>query len=82
MAGIKSPKASSGRDGDFGGSSEEWGEEAKFFTESRLLQRLIKVQLLSAPISLGAPPSAAGKTATGALPAPQSVTSTVMIGTA
>lgn len=82
LAGVKSPKAFSGRDGESNGTSEEWGEEAKFFTESRLLQRGIKVQLLSAPISLGAPPVGGGKAAGGGLPAPQSVTSNIMIGTA
>ncbi|KAI0645442.1 transcription factor [Trametes meyenii] len=32
-----------------GETSEQWGEEAKFFTESRLLQRYVKVHLLSLP---------------------------------
>lgn len=82
LAGVKSPKALSGRDGEQNGNSEEFGEEAKFFTESRLLQRGIKVQLLSAPISLGAPPAGSGKSTGGGLPAPQSVTSNIMIGTA
>ncbi|KAJ9108141.1 hypothetical protein QFC19_002609 [Naganishia cerealis] len=85
LAGIKSPKAMSGRDGEANAPSEEWGEEAKFFTESRLLQRAIKVQLLSAPVSLGAvpQPGAGGKSANGfGLPAPQTVTSNIMIGTA
>jgi staphylococcal nuclease domain-containing protein 1 len=83
LAGVKSPKALSGRDGESNAPSEEWGEEAKFFTESRLLQRAVKVQLLSAPVSLGALPSAnAGKASAGGLPAPQSVTSNIMIGTA
>ncbi|KAJ9122184.1 hypothetical protein QFC24_004414 [Naganishia onofrii] len=85
LAGVKSPKAMSGRDGEANAPSEEWGEEAKFFTESRLLQRAIKVQLLSAPVSLGAvpQPGAGGKSSNGfGLPAPQTVTSNIMIGTA
>lgn len=96
LAGVKSPKAGSGRDGESAAPSEEWGEEAKFFIESRLLQRPIKIQLLSAPVSLGAPPSASGgfsasssssaklgsASGGGGLPAPQSVTSNIMIGTA
>ncbi len=57
-------------------------KQAKFFTESRLLQRAIKVQLLSAPVSLGALPTAGAKTSASGLPAPQSVTSNIMIGTA
>lgn len=63
VAGAKSPRAA-GRDGD---SAEPWGEEAKFFTEVRLLQRPVKVRLLSAPASGPAPFPAATE---GGLPAP------------
>lgn len=59
--------------------------QAKFFTESRLLQRAVKVQLLSAPVSLGAvpQPGAGGKSSNGfGLPAPQTQSSNIMIGTA
>lgn len=56
------------RDGVAQGA-EAWGEEAKFFTEVRLLQRQIKVRLLSAPVSLGASPLS-GPNPDGSLPAP------------
>lgn len=63
IAGAKSPRAA-GREGD---AAEPWGEEAKFFTEVRLLQRPVKVRLLSAPASGPAPfPSSTE----GGLPAP------------
>jgi len=66
IAGAKSPRASVTRDGEVT-PAEPWGEEAKYFTEIRLLQRPIKVRLLSAPVSLGAP---LGPTPDGSLPAP------------
>ena len=51
-------------------------QQAKFFTEVRILQRQIKVRLLSAPVSLGnAPfpsgptPAAAAKSGNSGLPA-------------
>ncbi|WVQ78068.1 hypothetical protein IAT38_000149 [Cryptococcus sp. DSM 104549] len=93
LAGAKSPRASSARDGD-ASNAEPWGEEAKYFTEVRMLQRHIKVRLLSAPASLGASPlqptpapSATTKpsgfgTATNGLPAPTSGGSSVIIGSA
>ena len=111
IAGAKSPRASSGREGD-PGSAEPFGEEvsrhqtqsqgsgksqadlsiqAKFFTELRLLQRPVKVRLLSAPAALGASPFSAGPTpaaasagtkqTNGGLPAVSSG-ATVIIGTA
>lgn len=76
LAGAKSPRASSGP----AQNSEPYGEEAKYFVECRLLQRPIKVQLLSAPVSLGAIPFATA--APGVLPAPQPAGSGVVIGTA
>jgi staphylococcal nuclease domain-containing protein 1 len=61
--------------------------QAKFFTEVRLLQRAIKVRLLSAPVSLSAaamsgptPAAAAGKG--NALPAPSAGGASIIIGTA
>ncbi|KAJ3516427.1 hypothetical protein NLJ89_g1138 [Agrocybe chaxingu] len=51
LAGVKSPRASTKQ----GESSEPWGEEAKFFTESRLLQRPVKVQILSLPNAAATP---------------------------
>ncbi|KAH7913925.1 hypothetical protein BJ138DRAFT_1215342 [Hygrophoropsis aurantiaca] len=38
-----------------GETSEPWAEEAKFFTESRLLQRAVRVQVLSLPTSTAIP---------------------------
>lgn len=66
-AGAKSPRASVTRDGETT-PAEPWGEEAKFFTEVRLLQRQIKVRLLSAPASLAATPFQAS--GDSGLPAP------------
>ncbi|OJT09282.1 nuclease domain-containing protein 1 [Trametes pubescens] len=45
LAGVRCARAG-GKPGEV---SEQWGEEAKFFTESRLLQRYVKVHLLSLP---------------------------------
>ncbi|WVF72237.1 hypothetical protein IAT40_007049 [Kwoniella sp. CBS 6097] len=90
LAGAKSPRASFGRDGDVS-LSEPWGEEAKFFTEVRMLQRAIKVQLLSAPMTLGAAPFQSGPTPAAAnkppatsngLPAPTVGGASVIIGIA
>jgi staphylococcal nuclease domain-containing protein 1 len=66
VAGAKSPRASVVRDGEATGA-EPWGEEAKYFTEIRLLQRPIKVRLLSAPVPHGAP---LGGPVDSGLPAP------------
>ncbi|KAL5528449.1 hypothetical protein ACEPAF_7585 [Sanghuangporus sanghuang] len=64
LAGVRSPRAS----GKQGETAEQWGDEARFFTESRLLQRAVRVQLLSLPaptatpfqsIANGAPPATA-----------------------
>jgi len=51
LAGVRSARASSKQ----GEPSEAWGEEAKFFTESRLLQRSVRVQILSVPNSVATP---------------------------
>ncbi|KAI0311712.1 hypothetical protein OF83DRAFT_1149705 [Amylostereum chailletii] len=51
LAGVRSARASSKQ----GEPSEQWGEEAKFFSESRLLQRAVKVQLLSLPTASASP---------------------------
>ncbi|KAI9456612.1 transcription factor [Russula earlei] len=51
LAGARSPRAASKQ----GEVSEPWGDEAKFFTESRLLQRTVKVQLLSLPTATATP---------------------------
>ncbi|KAL5631513.1 hypothetical protein ACGC1H_007134 [Rhizoctonia solani] len=51
LAGVRCPRAG-GRDGE---AAEEFGEEAKFFTESRLLQRVVRVQILSLPAPTSTP---------------------------
>ncbi|KAK1924792.1 transcription factor [Papiliotrema laurentii] len=72
LAGAKSPRAGNRDNAD---SAEPFGEEAKSFTETRILQRAIKVRLLSAPVSLGnlqsgPTPAAASKFNGGLPPAP------------
>lgn len=56
LAGVRCAK-SSGKDGE---PAEPWGEEAKFFTESRLLQRQVRVKLLSLPSPSALPLNATG----------------------
>ncbi|KAI9068054.1 transcription factor [Trametes sanguinea] len=64
LAGVRSPRVAS----KSGETSEQWGEEAKFFTESRLLQRYVKVNLLSLP-NAAPTPFQAGANATAPPPA-------------
>jgi staphylococcal nuclease domain-containing protein 1 len=52
LAGVRSARAS-GRPGEV---AEQWGDEAKAFTETRLLQRSVKTILLSLPSSTGPTP--------------------------
>jgi staphylococcal nuclease domain-containing protein 1 len=66
LAGVRSPRASTKQ----GEPSELWGEEAKFFAESRLLQRFIRVQLLSLPSSTASPFQAS---ATSTAPPPATI---------
>ncbi|KAF9060106.1 transcription factor [Rhodocollybia butyracea] len=70
LAGVRAARASTKQ----GEPSEPWGEEAKFFTESRLLQRPVRVQLLSLPTSTATPFQATGN---GNVPA----TASLFIGT-
>ncbi|KIK67322.1 hypothetical protein GYMLUDRAFT_37413 [Collybiopsis luxurians FD-317 M1] len=56
LAGVRAARASTKQ----GEPSEPWGEEAKFFTESRLLHRPVRVQLLSLPTSTATPFQANG----------------------
>ncbi|CEL60980.1 Staphylococcal nuclease domain-containing protein 1 OS=Schizosaccharomyces pombe (strain 972 / ATCC 24843) GN=snd1 PE=1 SV=1 [Rhizoctonia solani AG-1 IB] len=51
LAGVRCPRAG-GREGE---TAEEYGEEAKFFTESRILQRVVRVQILSLPAPTSTP---------------------------
>ncbi|EKM54097.1 uncharacterized protein PHACADRAFT_122832 [Phanerochaete carnosa HHB-10118-sp] len=70
LAGVRSPRVASKPDE----TSEPYGEEAKFFTETRLLQRQITVQLLSLPNATATP----FQSSANAAPAPASI----FIGTA
>lgn len=70
LAGVRSPRAGSKQ----GEPSEQWGEEAKFFVESRLLQRSVRVQILSLPAPTATPFQSS---ATSSAPAPASI----LIGT-
>ncbi|KAH9054184.1 transcription factor [Lactarius vividus] len=65
LAGARSPRAASKQ----GETSEPWADEAKYFTESRLLQRAVKVQLLSLPTATATPFQTNSSTA----PAPASI---------
>lgn len=56
LAGVRCAKAG-GKDGE---PAEPWGEEAKFFTESRLLQRQVRVKLLSLPSPTALPLTSTG----------------------
>ncbi|CAE6430408.1 unnamed protein product [Rhizoctonia solani] len=69
LAGVRCPRAG-GRDGE---AAEEFGEEAKFFTETRLLQRVVRVQILSLP----APTSTPFASTSGNAPPP---TASIFIG--
>lgn len=67
LAGVKAPRYNGSGPGGFDSSNAEpFGEESLFFVESRLLQRNVKVQLLSIPQSAGTPaafnPNAASAT--------------------
>lgn len=72
LAGVRSARVSSKQ----GESSEQWGEEAKFFTESRLLQRPVRVQILSLPTSsvpIASPFQNGGNDSANAAAAPASI---------
>ncbi|KZT65949.1 hypothetical protein DAEQUDRAFT_696411 [Daedalea quercina L-15889] len=69
MAGVRCARVASKP----GETSEPWGEEAKFFTEMRLLQRPVRVVLLSLPNATATPFQAGANTA----PPP----ATIFIGT-
>lgn len=82
LAGIKTPRVSGGggpNSVDTGG--EPFGEESKFFVETRLLNRDIKVTLLAVPQPLAAPTPFAA-TASAPAPSPAATTASVLIGTA
>ncbi|BGP08133.1 hypothetical protein JCM10049v2_003979 [Rhodotorula toruloides] len=72
IAGIRAPRSGnlSGREELQG---EELGDESRFFVESRLLQRLIKVTILSLPTPTPAPASLSNGSASSASQQPQQV---------
>lgn len=53
FAGVRAPRA--GNNADDAAGSEEFGSEARFFSDSRLLQRQIKITLLALPTPQVAP---------------------------
>ncbi|KAG1815960.1 uncharacterized protein BJ212DRAFT_1447023 [Suillus subaureus] len=59
LAGVRCARTSPKQ----GEPSEPWAEEAKFFTESRLLQRSVRVIILSLPTSTATPFQAAANSA-------------------
>ncbi|KIP01963.1 hypothetical protein PHLGIDRAFT_131000 [Phlebiopsis gigantea 11061_1 CR5-6] len=65
LAGVRSPRVASKPDE----TSEPFGEEAKFFTETRLLQRQVTVHLLSLPNATATPFQSSAASA----PAPASI---------
>lgn len=81
LAGIKTPRVFGGggpNSVDTGG--EPFGDESKFFVETRLLNRDVKVTLLAVPQALSAPMPFSATAA--AAPSPVSTTASVLIGTA
>ncbi|KAJ1028398.1 hypothetical protein NDA16_001565 [Ustilago loliicola] len=82
LAGIKAPRVTGGGGASPTDASEAFGEEAKFFVESRLLQRNIKVTLLSVPQPVAAPTPFASTASSAAAPAPAQPSASVLIGLA
>jgi staphylococcal nuclease domain-containing protein 1 len=78
LAGIKAPRMSGAGGPSSSEPSEAFAEEARFFVESRLLQRNVKVILLSMP-QPAAVPTPFGSAATSG-PAPHAHASSVLIG--
>ncbi|TRM69350.1 hypothetical protein BD626DRAFT_473754 [Schizophyllum amplum] len=63
LAGVRSPRTAA----KAGEPSEPFAEEAKFFVESRLLQRAVKVQILSLPSASAMPLQGAATPATATI---------------
>ncbi|SPC67296.1 related to transcriptional coactivator p100 [Ustilago sp. UG-2017b] len=82
LAGIKAPRVTGGGGASPTDASEPLGEEAKFFVESRLLQRNIKVTLLSVPQPVAAQTPFASTALSAAAPAPAQPSASVLIGLA
>ncbi|KAK0535582.1 hypothetical protein OC835_002326 [Tilletia horrida] len=91
LAGIKAPRVPapnpnpafvSNSDSNAFSQAEPFGEESKFFVESRLLQRNVKVTILSMPQPASVPTPFASTTAAASQSTPPPPTATVLIGTA
>ncbi|GAA6062972.1 hypothetical protein JCM10212_005731 [Sporobolomyces blumeae] len=81
LAGIRSPRSGNLSTRNDDGQGEEFGDEARFFVESRVLQRLVKVTLLSLPTPNFAPASLANASnGTSTPPTPPS-NPTLFLGT-
>lgn len=78
LAGVKAPRMTGAGGPNSNEPSEPFAEEARFFVESRLLQRNVKVVLLSMP-QPAAIATPFGSTASSA-PAPPTHSSSVLIG--
>jgi staphylococcal nuclease domain-containing protein 1 len=78
LAGIKAPRMTGAGGPNSNEPSEAFAEEARFFVESRLLQRNVKVVLLSMP-QPAAVPTPFGSTA-AVTPSPMLHSSSVLIG--
>ncbi|KAK4705914.1 staphylococcal nuclease domain-containing protein 1, partial [Phenoliferia sp. Uapishka_3] len=77
LAGVRAPRSGNPAGGE-GSSGEEFGDEARYFVESRLLQRQIKVTLLSLPTPTVAP--SAFSSTSNSTP-PPSAAPTMFLGT-
>ncbi|GAA6022947.1 hypothetical protein JCM11491_005479 [Sporobolomyces phaffii] len=60
LAGVRAPRAGNLAGADAGG--DEFGDEARFFVESRLLQRLVQVTLLALPTPTPTPNASSSTT--------------------
>lgn len=78
LAGIKAPRLMGGGGPNSGEPSEAFAEEARFFVESRLMQRNVKVVVLAMPQPLTQPAHPLGSAASA--PPPPPIQSSVLIG--
>jgi staphylococcal nuclease domain-containing protein 1 len=78
LAGVKSPRVSGGGGPGSNEPSEPFAEEARFFVESRLMQRNVKVSLLSMPAPTSAPTPFGSNAPTPAPTAPSMLIGSVL----
>ncbi|KAM0752525.1 hypothetical protein T439DRAFT_324618 [Meredithblackwellia eburnea MCA 4105] len=80
LAGVRAPRSGNPTaPAGEGSQGEEFGDEARYFVETRLLQRQIKVTLLSLPTPTVAP--AAFSSTTSTAPAPTAAPASMFLGT-